>query len=174
MNIHPLFVHFPVALLTLYAVLECIRFKKLNDLPAWPYLKISLLVLGTVGALAALLTGDMARQFHRDVRQLVSMHELFGQMTTIIFGILAVNYIILIAERFGLKGFLPPWLQKLWALLVTVRNALFGTPLVILLALLGLVSLVITGALGGIIVYGPSTDPVTLFVNKVLSPYYNR
>ena len=62
MNLHPIFVHFPIALLTLYTLCELLRFKKIKDHPAWFYLKAVLIICGTLGAAAALLTGDGAKE----------------------------------------------------------------------------------------------------------------
>ncbi|MEK7110290.1 MAG: hypothetical protein AAB759_00205 [Patescibacteria group bacterium] len=39
MNIHPAFVHFPIALLTIYAVLELARFRFFTARPYWFHLK---------------------------------------------------------------------------------------------------------------------------------------
>ena len=37
MNVHPLLIHFPIALLTVYVVMECLRFKKLLAEHSWFY-----------------------------------------------------------------------------------------------------------------------------------------
>ncbi|KHO51327.1 MAG: hypothetical protein QT04_C0044G0036 [archaeon GW2011_AR11] len=59
LNIHPIFVHFPIALLSLYAVMVLIRFRKVMGLPYWSYAKAILAIAGTLGAFAALQTGSL-------------------------------------------------------------------------------------------------------------------
>ena len=167
MNIHPIFVHFPIAFLTFYALAELIRFRRLNDTATWLYLKFSFLLIGVAGLFVALQTGDIAKQFHRDVRQLVSLHETYAQITTIIFALLLCNYILIIGDSYA-KKLLPTFLYKLWNVVNKIRRVIFSTPVVIILALVGLVTLTIAGALGGIIVYGSGLDPVTTFVGKLL------
>ena len=39
MNIHPIFVHFPIALLTLYSLAELIRWRRITELAYWFYVK---------------------------------------------------------------------------------------------------------------------------------------
>jgi hypothetical protein len=52
----------------------------------------------------------------------------------------------------------------------TIQRNLFSIIHIILLAILGLVTLLITGALGGAIVYGVAGDPFTAFVYKIFFP----
>lgn len=163
MNIHPIFVHFPIALLTLYSLFELFRFKKLNN-ETWTWVKTILLVLGTLGAFAALATGDQAKVFHRDVRRLVSTHEFYAQLTTLIYSGLSVNYLVLTLN--GLlsgRQVIPPF-ERLWKLILDIRQGIFRPWVLIVFSLLGLAALLITGALGGLIAYGTTADPITKFL----------
>ncbi len=169
-NIHPVLVHFPVAFLSVYAICELLRFKKLNDQPAWFYIKALLLFAGLLGAAAATLTGPIAAQYHQDVRDLVHTHETFAHLTDVIFFILGVNYFLIIVDRYmRYKNVAQERLQA-WNALMKIRAEIFVPSVVVLLALLGLVSVVTTGTLGGTIEYGPNNDPFTHFVNKLLFP----
>ena len=56
MNLHPIFVHFPIALFTLYALLECARFKKLQEQTYYFYLKAFLVITGGLASSAAYIT----------------------------------------------------------------------------------------------------------------------
>jgi len=62
MNVHPIFVHFPIALLTIYALLELIQFKKVTSWNPWFYIKASFVVFGAIGTYAALFTGGTDRR----------------------------------------------------------------------------------------------------------------
>lgn len=169
MNIHPIFVHFPVAFLTLYAVLEILRFKVLLKQSFWFYLKAVLVIVGVLGAAAALATGDLASEIllkqHRELHDLVEMHETFAGLTFVTFLVLASGYAILWVKQYNFA-----WLSrenfigKAWKVKMYFGHLIAETPLVWILALVGLVSITITGALGGSIVYGHLGDPFTSFV----------
>lgn len=168
MNIHPLFVHFPIALLAVYAVLELIRIKKIKDFTAWIYIKASFLFVGVAGALASLETGESAAEFHRDQSELVRMHETFSQLTTAIFLILGIRYFFVVVDKLFGEKIRSSKYQKFWSNSLIFVTKIFSGWLLVALALVGVTGLVITGALGGTIVYGPDMDPITTFVNKLL------
>lgn len=181
MNLHPIFVHFPIALLTLYALMELARFKWLMARPYWFYAKAVLLIAGGLGALAALLTGDMAKlavrqgEFHPAIanfKQVVNMHENFADASAAIFGVLAASYLILWLSREGFAIWLGQrsGLQKIWGWLVKPAEFFAQSRLVIFLALAGLICITITGGLGGAMVYGPNADPFFGVIYKMLFP----
>src|ERR1051326_6600291 len=60
LNVHPIFVHFPVALLTIYCLLEFVRLRKVTSQPYWFYIKAMFVIIGSLATAAALITGDMA------------------------------------------------------------------------------------------------------------------
>ena len=184
MNLHPVFVHFPIALLTIYALMELVRFKKIMSQPYWFYLKAVFLMIGGLGALAALYTGDMAKFAVRqgnftvavtNFSQVVRMHENFADLSVAIFGILAASYLILWINRsvpsplFFKEGARGSY-YKAWQLLVNLAHFFAETRLVIFLALAGLICITITGGLGGVMVYGPTADPFFGFIYKILFP----
>ena len=81
MFLHPIVIHFPIALLTVYSILEIIRFK--ND-----DTKRVLVILGTLGAYVAALTGPGGEGV-----RILDMHELFAKLTIIIYSLIAISYI---------------------------------------------------------------------------------
>jgi uncharacterized membrane protein len=180
MNLHPIFVHFPVALLTIYALMELVRFKKVMTQPYWFYLKAVFLMLGGLGALAALYTGGMARSAVRqgdfvvavsNFRQVLAMHENFAHLSVAVFGILAASYLFLWLQRENFSVFAEKIkLGGLWKLLVKFAHFFVETRLVIFMALAGLICITITGGLGGVMVYGPTADPFFGMIYHLMFP----
>ena len=162
MDFHPIFVHFPIALLTVYSLFELIRFKKVLDNPIVFGMKALLLILGTAAALVALETGDLAKQMHAVRSQAVQTHEFFAQVTAILFSVLASGYIWKVLSSSGLN------FGSLGKLLNRISHFLIETWFAPLIALAGLVALTITGALGAYMVYGAGIDPFVNFIAKLL------
>lgn len=173
MNIHPIFVHFPIALLTLYSVLELAYIKRLRALPYLFYTKAILVITGTIGAFASIQTGEMAAEglTGESMLNLIRIHSDWANYTIWIYGILAASYLVAWLNTWGA---FTMWIAKqnfvgkVWKLLASVQHFFIQTPFVILLALAGLTAVTITGALGGAIVYGPEIDPIVSFIHKLL------
>ena len=164
MNIHPIFVHFPVAFFTFYALAELARIQLLTRQPYWFYIKASLVILGCLGGVAAIVTGQMAEDIMRGSPAL-EKHEMFAFLTFGVFGFLALCYAAAWLRREVLKNpamtdssisVVGSWAEKIVA----------GWPAVVL-ALLGLALVTITGSLGGSMVYGPATDPVVKIIYQI-------
>jgi uncharacterized membrane protein len=161
MNIHPAFVHFPIALLIVYAILECIRPRYVMERRSWHDIKAAFVLLGTLSAFAALTTGEMAEEIvERTQHQLVEMHSLFATISTWIFGLLALAYLIaLVTEHVPALA-----AQVWWEIIKSIGLFIERSYIAIPFALLGIVTLTIAGALGGAIVYGPDADPIVSFI----------
>jgi uncharacterized membrane protein len=167
MNIHPIIVHFPIALLTFYAVLEILPLTKLYPKVAWEDVKTLLVCFGGLGMLAALLTGQLAESspLGRASENVLHVHKTFAGASAAIFGLIALAYFvrwifekhtdrskILLGGPAFIKGFADLILKR-W--------------IIVPLAILGLSVLSLTGTLGGIIVYGPNSDFATKFVYSI-------
>ena len=164
MNLHVIVVHYPIAFLTVYALFELLRFRRLLNQPFWFYVKAVLVILGSLGAGAALITGKMAKELFSGVSSLepvVSLHEKFAQTTTIIFAVLAVSYLVIWLNRENFSSIFSPdtVLAKIWNFLGKLAHVLVETKLAILLALAGLICVTLTGGLGGAMAFGPDADP---------------
>ncbi len=165
MNIHPIIVHFPIAFLTVYSILELSAFKRLRQKIYWFYIKATLVIFGAAGAAAALLTGDMAEDLvegDRSMRQILHLHEAFAKATLLIFSLIALGYAILwiykeLEPFFGAGRFSV--LNALLLLPVKISRFFLESPIALLLALLGLACITVTGGLGGAMVHGPDADP---------------
>lgn len=158
MNIHPIFVHFPIALFTLFCILELLRFWLKQ--PHWFYVKALLVIAGFSGAVVAIFTGEMAAEFLEgsDLEKVVEIHASFAVLSTLIFMTAAFAYFI-------------SWINKTkqiqnrsWLFVTKIQKFLIETNFAYILAVLGLIAITITGALGGSIVYGPEVDPFVSFV----------
>ena len=154
MNLHPVFVHFPIALLTIYAIFECLRFKKLMQWEPWFYIKGSLVILGFLSAIATYVSGDaIEHEFAvtASLSRLIDVHSSFAMATVIVFGLIAAAYAVV-------------WTK--WKPLEALAKRLLSAYLAIPLALIGLVLVTVTGALGGAIAFGPDVDPLVMFVSR--------
>lgn len=78
-NVHPIFVHFPIALLVSAFAIETLAlfFKK----PAWHRFSLIHLILGTLGAVGAVLTGRQAAVLAKhsfEIHEVMERHESVG------------------------------------------------------------------------------------------------
>ena len=78
-NLHPMMVHFPIALLTASWLLEApaVLFRK----PAWQVVSLWNLIFGWIGALAAVLAGRVAMadaKHSMEIYQVMERHERIG------------------------------------------------------------------------------------------------
>jgi uncharacterized membrane protein len=171
-NIHPIFVHFPIALLTVYALCEFVHLKKLRHSKTWLMVKAVLLWVGFAGSLVALQTGEWAEDLTART-PLIKMHSQWAEATAWIFGALAVVYALVVLERYC-SAKICSWIgdrgEKVFMKLARVAESIHGSFLTPLLALIGLAVLTVTGSLGGAIVYGPEIDPVAHFIYTLLFP----
>jgi uncharacterized membrane protein len=160
MNIHPIFVHFPIALFTVYSIIEIARFKKIQNYPFTFFIKAALVIIGFLFSLITLQTGEMAK--HLVGRShLISVHSNFAVISVWIFGIIATLYAIVWINKTTLKDKLEHF--KTWIYLSNYSMVIINSPLIAVVALIGLVMITITGALGGAIVFGPDVDPAAKF-----------
>lgn len=153
MDIHPLVVHYPIALLTLYAVFELVSVRKLQEKAYWFYVKAIFVILGTLGAAVSAVSGFFATHLVRGV-PLVEMHLRFALVSTGIFLLIS-----------GLYAF--AWWGNVRASKLAAK-IIFDRWVMVPLALGGLVAVVVAGGLGGAIVYGTDFDPLMAPVFNLL------
>lgn len=146
----------------------------------WFYLKAIFLMLGGLGAVAAYYTGSMAKSAVRsgdfvvaisNFKQVVSLHQNFAVASVAIFGLLAAGYLFLWLQRENFSAVMDKAnLSLLWRILIGYAHIVVETPLVVVMALAGLICITITGGLGGIMVYGTTADPFFGMIYKILFP----
>jgi uncharacterized membrane protein len=93
-SLHPMVVHFPIALLSLYAILEFLtlhpRFQKNTTLY---YIKFFLLVCGVLGSMVASVTGEnVEHQIGKTI--LIERHSFFAGLSQNTFIILLLVYLV--------------------------------------------------------------------------------
>ena len=164
-NLHPIFVHFPIALLVLYSVIKILPLKKWIPSINWKDIERILLLCGVLGAFAALLTGDQARAVFQPDAATVHMHENFADLSVWLYCSLLLGEFLEIVN----PKILPKISNKtIKNILDYVRQLLTNNVLSTIIAVLALLSVTVTGLLGGVMVYGTSADPAAAFVVKML------
>lgn len=152
--------HFPIALLTIYGLAELVRAKKLLAAGYWFYLKAILVILGTLSALPTLLSGKAIEDLFSE--QLVQIHSSYALATTILFALISISYLVSWIDK---DFYLVIKNIDSWRNVSQLNKNIFRSRVLVLLALIGLGMISITGALGGIIAFGPNVDPLSQFVN---------
>lgn len=160
-NIHPLFVHFPIALLCLYSVIKILPLYRLAPRIAWRDVERILLLVGVIGAVLASMTGEIAEHLVRANHDLVELHALFAGISTWLYGALLLGEILRIANVKLVIRYPQLWLLRfsIW-----LERLLTHRAFSIVLALLALVAVIVTGILGGALVYGKTADPIAPFI----------
>lgn len=170
MNIHPLLVHFPIGLLVMYAIFEMLRFRSLRALSYWFYVKAIFVIAGTGAAYIAFGGGEIAEEIVGTLDPsklpLIETHSGFAGATTAVFSILALAYLIVWIARARHTENSGQINNKSMRFIFRSAQFILGTPLAPVFALVGLITMIITGALGASIVYGPDVDP---FVKVIYS-----
>lgn len=163
MNIHPLFVHFPIGLLVVYAVLEIFPLVRWYPQAPWDAIKTVLLVFGALGAVAAFGTGEIAEKLLTDesLEKLIETHSAFAAASTFIFSTLAFSYFVRWLSRHHqiFEGRL-----RALAFVGSIADGIAKRKVAFFLACAGLGAITITGGLGAAIVYGPDADPLVAII----------
>jgi uncharacterized membrane protein len=131
-HLHPMLVHFPIALLVVGFLADALSlfFKKEQCLSK---AGLYLMVLGTLGAIAAFLTGELfTKDLAGEAGNIQETHELFASITTYTMIIASIVRIFLLITKRDLSN------------LKWIAFTLYG---------IGTLSVMITGFFGGTMVY---------------------
>lgn len=161
-NLHPIVVHFPIALLMLGALVRILPLKKLFPKVAWLDISRFLLGVGFVGGIAAHITGENAEELLQPQEDLVGAHANAAAVTLWAFGLVVFGECI---------RFLPEKIKNNY-FVDKVGIILGNSVLQVVLLCVGLVAIFLTGLLGGVLVHGTSADPLAPLVLKILGIDY--
>ncbi len=139
--LHPLAVHFPIALLVAAALFSIVWVATAR--PLWRRVSTALMVIGAVGALFAYFTGEAVEELSEDipiVEDLVGLHENVALATLVASVVMAILACILEwkTRSSPLGGTEPVWIRIVF--------------MVCFVVIAGLV--LFTGHVGGIMVWG--------------------
>lgn len=162
-NYHPLFVHFPIALLTLYSLLELLPDAYLRKIKGFT-ISLFLLLIGVISSWPAYLSGEGAEDLKPNMQHVIDKHETFASLTIWLYTASLIIYILntpLAQEK--ISKFLGQTSDTL-TIFKKISSFLYSKFIRVLLALSALIAISITGALGGAITHGPDVDFVVEFV----------
>ncbi len=162
-SLHPMMVHFPIACLIIYSLLEFITFLMPRRAEKLLLTKEIFLFVGVAAAWAALQTGEAAEHLVSRTGTtglIIEKHNHAAEMTYQTYGFLALWYalkIVIKCRRHSAPAGLVTFMANRW---VHVGICLF--------ALFGMMMVTVTGALGGAMVYGPDADPMVRFIYDIV------
>lgn len=142
--------------------MELLRFKKLLSRGYWFYVKATFLILGSAASVMTFFSGKLIEAMFQS--PVVTLHSKFALSTVIIYGILAISYLLTWFEK-DFYTYINNYdvLRKI----IELNKNIFRPRVIVVLAFLGLLAVLMTGTLGGIVAFGPGVDPMTLWVNNL-------
>lgn len=164
-NIHPILVHFPIALFFIYSVIKIFPFKKWFPNIAWRDIERFLLVFGVLGAFGALSSGETAEDLSGGNERLIETHAFFASFSSRVYMILLLGEIV---AYLNTKNYVFMQIDFIKRIATWLEKLILNKNISLILVILGFLSLFITGVLGGVLVYGTTADPLAPFILKIL------
>jgi uncharacterized membrane protein len=155
-DIHPLVIHFPIALLIVYSFFEIISIHKLQEKSYWFYVKAIMVLLGTLSAYVTFASSKFSEQFVKG-EPLVELYNRFSYGTMAVFSFISILYLL---AWFGNDKHV-----------IFSSKFLFNRGAMIPLTIVGLFAIAITGGISGAMVYGTHFDPLMAPIFKYYGVY---
>ncbi len=162
MNVHPIIVHFPIALWILYCLILIVQLFRGRSNEKLNTIKYFCLFVGTIGGVAALQSGEGAQALYGKGR-LVETHEQRAQMSQNLFAIVSIVTLYT----------LQTWTMRLTRdlKLRSILTRIVNHRAMAIIGVIGMIMLTAVGALGGAISRGTgSGDPVSDYAVQLLVP----
>jgi uncharacterized membrane protein len=143
-GLHPLIVHFPVALLLIAPFLVVLSIVLKKQRIGLAVSALVLMVLGTAGAFVAVSTGNLAGELAErtpEISATLERHESLAETTRTVFALLTVMFVVMFGAPLVRRR---EWSNGLYVALSTVFLVLYAA---------GTVTLVNTAHLGGQLVH---------------------
>ncbi len=128
-HIHPKIVHFPLAFLFLYPLMELIFIITKKDF--FTKAATLFLVIGTIGALVAVFTGNQAysiiKNWNNESTNIFNSHQNFANLTMWFFtGLLALKIFLLSKRKIDLKKIIVLFLLSLIGCYLVYQTGNYG------------------------------------------------
>ncbi|WP_258535541.1 DUF2231 domain-containing protein [Bacillus sp. 03113] len=142
--LHPLLVHFPIALLIMGVIAQFLALWKKDF---FDKLALFLFSSGLFTGILSYLTGDGAEEFAErngnEISSIVHIHERYALITLLIFGVIVALKIV---RHYRKQSFL--------------------LPLILIFCIAGATTLTLTGHYGGKMVYHPTSQSGSIFYEE--------
>ncbi len=164
MNLHPIIVHFPIACLVLYSLIEIGSIFSPRVKKNLENTKYFLLLVWVIGTFTALQSGEVAQEaFGKS--DLIHTHEEFWEKSHMLYVIIGCFYLakLIINKRI----FIQYWTKRERSHLswfISFVDSKVSHYIITLVSIVGIILLSITGALWWAISHGPDTDPIVKIV----------
>lgn len=169
-SLHPLLVHFPIAMLFTYSVIQILLILFKQDQKKFQLSLCILLLVGVLGGGASLSSGE-ALESLRGENALMELHAFFATTTIWIYAAILIAMLVMYIYKFdNIKKYIKnSSLHKFITILYNISNIIVSPKIIVILSFIGLVTLSITGALGGALVRGPESD---IFINFIYNLFF--
>lgn len=162
MNFHPLIVHFPIVLLSIYCILEIITSFVYKNHIQLLRAKKRCLWIGTISLFPSFASGESAEDILWKSK-LIHLHEEFAEIMRNLFIIISIIYL------FNETRYLSPLTQKiLWIIginnLSRIYRYVYKYKILCILAIWGFIMMTWVGALWWAITRGTDHDPIARWI----------